>query len=328
MTVHTGIRGIRDSLNPGTIIGRMPGSSGAAQEIPLAALAKSISSSVPSGSLVGQIGNGMVLANISGAANTPVGNTLTAVIDSVLGSAQGDILYRDAAAWKVLAPGTAGHALTTGGAGANPAWSPGAVGTVTSVSVVAANGFSGSVATATTTPAITITTSITASILAGNGTALSAASLTSAHIFVGSAGNLPVDVALSGDATLANTGALTLATVATAGTTGSSTAIPVITIDAKGRTTGITTAAVVAPVSTLTGAGTGVLTALAVNVGSAGAFVTFNGAGGTPSSMTATNLSGTAASLTSGHVTTNANLTGHGVFLFERGLERGINRPG
>lgn len=41
--------------------------------------------------------------------------------------------------------------------------------------------------------------------------------------------------------------------------------------------------------------GANVGTALAVAVGSAGAFVTFNGAGGTPSSMTATNLTGTAS---------------------------------
>ena len=60
----------------------------------------------------------------------------------------------------------------------------------------------------------------------------------------------------------------------------------------------------------ITGLGTGVATALAVNVGSASAFVTFNGAGGTPSSMTATNLTGTASGLTAGNVTTNANLTG------------------
>lgn len=50
-------------------------------------------------------------------------------------------------------------------------------GTVTSVSVVTANGFAGSVATATSTPAITITTSVTG-ILSGNGTAVSAASVT------------------------------------------------------------------------------------------------------------------------------------------------------
>lgn len=49
--------------------------------------------------------------------------------------------------------------------------------------------------------------------------------------------------------------------------------------------------------------GTGVQTALGVNIGSAGAPVLFNGALGTPSSGTATNLSGTAASLTAGAVT-------------------------
>jgi hypothetical protein len=49
-----------------------------------------------------------------------------------------------------------------------------AYGSVTSVSVVSANGFAGTVATATTTPAITISTSITG-VLKGNGTAISAA---------------------------------------------------------------------------------------------------------------------------------------------------------
>ncbi len=53
-------------------------------------------------------------------------------------------------------------------------------------------------------------------------------------------------------------------------------------------------------VANISGAGTGVLTALAVNVGSAGAPVLFNGAAGTPSSITLTNASGTAASLTAG----------------------------
>ena len=47
-------------------------------------------------------------------------------------------------------------------------------GTVTSVSVASANGFAGTVANATTTPAITLSTSITG-LLKGNGTAVSAA---------------------------------------------------------------------------------------------------------------------------------------------------------
>jgi hypothetical protein len=54
------------------------------------------------------------------------------------------------------------------------------------------------------------------------------------------------------------------------------------------------------PVAALTGTGTGVLTALAVNVGSAGAFVTFNGALGTPSSGNLANCTGISPSNISG----------------------------
>lgn len=60
------------------------------------------------------------------------------------------------------------HRLLTDNAG-------GGSGTVTDVSVVTANGFAGTVATSTTTPAITLTTTITG-VLKGNGTAISAAS--------------------------------------------------------------------------------------------------------------------------------------------------------
>jgi hypothetical protein len=52
----------------------------------------------------------------------------------------------------------------------------GGSGSVTTVSVASANGFAGSVANATSTPAITISTSITG-VLKGNGTAISAATV-------------------------------------------------------------------------------------------------------------------------------------------------------
>jgi hypothetical protein len=85
--------------------------------------------------------------------------------------ATGDILYASAANTLSKLPiGTAGQQLTV--AGGIPTWSSGGTGTVTSVSVVTANGFAGTVATATSTPAITITTTITG-ILSGNGTAIS-----------------------------------------------------------------------------------------------------------------------------------------------------------
>ena len=60
-------------------------------------------------------------------------------------------------------------------------------GTVTSVSVVTSNGFAGTVATSTTTPAITLSTTVTG-VLVGNGTAISAA--TSATSFPGYANSL------------------------------------------------------------------------------------------------------------------------------------------
>lgn len=56
--------------------------------------------------------------------------------------------------------------------------------------------------------------------------------------------------------------------------------------------------------------GTNVATALAVNVGSAGAFVTFNGALGTPSSGTVTNLTGTASININGTVGATTPTTG------------------
>ena len=59
-------------------------------------------------------------------------------------------------------------------------------GTVTSASVVSANGFTGTVATATTTPAITLTTSITG-VLKGNGTAISAATAGTDYVAPGTA---------------------------------------------------------------------------------------------------------------------------------------------
>lgn len=74
------------------------------------------------------------------------------------------------------AQGGSGQTLTNNGSGLL-SWTTLGTGTVTSVSVVSANGLAGSVATATTTPAITLSTTITG-LLQGNGTAISAATTT------------------------------------------------------------------------------------------------------------------------------------------------------
>ncbi len=85
----------------------------------------------------------------------------------------GGIVYGTGPALAVSAAGTLGQVLTSGGAGA-PTWATDGGGTVTTVSVVSANGLAGTVATATTTPAITLSTTVTG-LLKGNGTAISPA---------------------------------------------------------------------------------------------------------------------------------------------------------
>jgi len=124
------------------------------------------------GNTTTSIGN-LSLANVTiTSVSTPItpaqgGTGLTSITANnvMIGNATGSVL--------LVAPGTTGNVLTSTGT----TWQSTAVaagGSVTSVSVTSANGFAGTVATATTTPAITLTTSITG-VLKGNGTAISAA---------------------------------------------------------------------------------------------------------------------------------------------------------
>lgn len=183
-----------------------------------------------------------------------------------------------------LIDGVTGRVLVSG--------SSGGTGTVTTVSVVSANGLAGTVANATTTPAITLSTTVTG-LLKGNGTAISAAvgdtdyqnpiSLTTtgssgAATFTGDVLNIPQ---YSGGASGLTVGTTTIASGANtrvlfdnsgvlgeyiisgtgnvAMTTSPTFVTPVLGTPSSGTLTNTTGF----PIANLAGAGTGVLTFLA-----------------------------------------------------------------
>lgn len=62
---------------------------------------------------------------------------LSTLLDTLVGSTQGQIAYRGASTWSPLSPGTANQRLITGGSGANPSWG-GGIATIASGSFPAA----------------------------------------------------------------------------------------------------------------------------------------------------------------------------------------------
>jgi len=102
------------------------------------------------------IANHDILANISGGSAAPIANTMTAILDDTMGSTQGNILYRGASNWLVLAPGTNGQVLTQGAS--TPSWA--SAGSVTNVTLTAGNGLNSSgTCTITTTGTCTLVVS-------------------------------------------------------------------------------------------------------------------------------------------------------------------------
>jgi hypothetical protein len=289
-------------------------------------------------------------AAIQGAYLQPVVQTGTIANYNLDGSpTAGGIVYGTGPALAVSAAGTLGQVLTSAGAG-TPTWSTASTGTVSSVSVVSANGLAGTVATATTTPAITLSTTVTG-LLKGNGTAISAATSGTDYAPATSGTSILYGNGAGGfsNVTIGTGVAFTAGTLSATGSGGTVTSVaqsftgglisvagsPITTsgtlaLTVAGTSGGVpyfssgttwaTSAALAASALVVGGGagaapatittGTGVTTALGVAVGSAGAFVVNGGALGTPSSGTVTNLTGTASININGTVGATTPATG------------------
>jgi len=189
-----------------------------------------------------------------------------------------------------------------------------ASGTVTGVSVVTANGFAGTVATSTTTPAITLTTTVTG-ILKGNGTAISAATagtdyenaLTFSTGLTRSVNTITVNTSQN-ISTLSNL--TTNGFVTTSGGTG---ALSITTLG-----TGITTFLSTPSSANLASAVTDETGSGALVFATSPTLVT--PALGTPSAVVLTNATGTAASLTAGKATNVVGGSG-GTILYQSAVD-------
>lgn len=71
-----------------------------------------------------------IKANNTGSTGDPLDVTLSALLDSELGSTRGAIIYRGASGWAILGPGTSTYVLTSNGAGADPSYQPAGGGSV------------------------------------------------------------------------------------------------------------------------------------------------------------------------------------------------------
>jgi len=249
-------------------------------------------------------------AAIQGAYLQPVVQTGTIANYNLDGSpTAGGIAYGTGPALAVSAAGTLGQVLTSAGAG-TPTWAAAATGTVTSVSVVSANGLAGTVATATTTPAITLSTTITG-LLKGNGTAISAATSGTDYAPATSGTSILYGNGSGGfsNVTIGTGVAFAGGTLSATGSGGTVTSVtgtaPVVS--SGGTTPAISMAAATTSVN-------GYLTSTDWNTFNgkqpAGSYLVSGGALGTPSSGTVTNLTGTASININGTVGATTPTTG------------------
>lgn len=191
---------------------------------------------VPTGITVGSTPinsgtNGRLLYDNSGILGE---STLSALMDTTLGSTQGSVAYRNASGWTSLTPGTSGQVLSTGGAGANPSWQT-ISGTGTVTNIATGVGLTGGPITTTGTIATTGVLADLAGITWAQGDIIYYNGTNLTHLAPGTSGQL-----------LKTNGAGANPTWATVSGTGT-----VTSVDVSGGTTGLTTSG-----GPITGSGT------------------------------------------------------------------------
>jgi hypothetical protein len=263
-------------------------------------LATAVTDETGSGSLV--FANSPTL--VTPALGTPASGTLTSCTGYTYANLSGTV-----PTWNQNTTGTAAGlsatlVATSGGTGQSTyavgdLLQGGATNTLNKLTAVATGNalISGGVTTASSWGKIGLTTHVSGTLPVANGGTGITSLGTGVATFLGTPSSANLAAAVTDET---GSGALVFATSPTLTT-------PVLGTPSSGTLTSCTGL----PISTgVSGLGTNVATALAVNVGSSGAFVTNGGALGTPSSGTVTNLTGTASININGTVGATTPTTG------------------